>query len=133
MRTFKAHFWKMTTAAILLALAACSTAQTRVMPGASGLHTAVSSDIERDDANVAAIDAANDYCKERGLHAVFESQASEYRGSMDEDARNTIRSASKAASMIGGFDSPISQAGQAGVHATNERDYDSQVKFRCVN
>lgn len=116
---------------LLSVLGACSTAKVRVLPGEDGLHSSVALDIERDGADTAAIDAAKEYCEERNRTAVFSSQSSKYRGSMEESTRNTIRGASKAASMIGGFTSPVSDAGRAGMTMTSDRDYEAKVKFRC--
>jgi hypothetical protein len=116
----------------LFAAAGCSTAKVRVMPGENGLNRAVSRDIERDNAETAAVDAANEYCEKRKQSAVFVStDKTKYTGDMDESTRNTVRKASGVASVLGGFGTPIGQAGQAGRMMTNDRDYESAVAFRC--
>jgi hypothetical protein len=93
---------------VLVGLAACSTASVRVMPGADGVNTVVSRDIEKDGAETAAVDAANDYCKKKKKSAVFMGgDKTEYTGTMDEKTRETARRASQASSAgagaIGGF------------------------------
>lgn len=123
----------------------CSTASVRVMPGEGGTHKVVVRDIEKADAEEAAANAAKDYCKDQGKHAVFVSENTKYTGSMDETTRNTVRNASKAASVIGfqnrsrttragqpmGAPGTVETAGQAGGMMTNDKDYQSEVVFKC--
>lgn len=75
----------------------CSTASVRVMPGEGGVNKIVSRDIEKAGAEEAAVDAANDFCKDQGKHAVFLDEKTKYTGSMDEKTRETVRMSGKAA------------------------------------
>lgn len=121
---------------------ACSTASVQVMPGEDGINRIRSRDIERDDAEDEAVKAANKYCEKRKLQAVFipNNQKTQYTGDMDEETRNTVRKASKVASVLGGVGigtgrtvpgAVVGSAGTAGVMMTNDRDYESTLEFRC--
>lgn len=107
----------------------CSTAQVRVMPGSDGVNRVVSRDIERDDAEEAAVEAANEYCANRKLQAVFLKDETKYTGQMDENTRNTIRNGSAIAMVLGS--STMGTAGQVGYGMTSDRDYKSEVVFKC--
>lgn len=119
------------TGIFLILAFACSTAKVRVMPGEDGTHRAVSKDIESDDAEEAAVEAANEYCEKQDKKAVFVKDSTKYKGDMDEGARKTVRKASKAAVMLGAIGSPVSAAGQAGHVMTGDRDYENEVLFKC--
>jgi hypothetical protein len=69
-----------------------------------------------------------------------------YSGQMDEDTRNTIRTGSKVAMLLSGpvavsgghgvrepnpIGGLLGTAGAVGYTATNDRDYVSQIEFRC--
>lgn len=101
------------------------------MPGADGVHKVVSKDIEQDGAEEEAIEAAREYCEKRELEAVFIEEKTAYKGSMDENTRKTVRKASTAAMVVGGVGSVLGSAGSAGHMMTNDRDYESQVRFKC--
>ncbi len=116
---------------MIIATTACSTAKVRVMPGEDGVHTSVAKDIEREGAEEASVKAANEYCKGKKQEAVFMKDESKYKGSMDEDTRKNVRNASNAAVMLGGIGSAVSSAGMVGHSMTNNRDYESVVKFKC--
>ena len=127
---------------VALVLNACSTASVRVMPGEDGVHTVVSKDIESDDAEEEAIDAANKYCKDRKQEAVFvKTEATKYKGSMNEDTRKNVRNASKVGMILGGAGTVgdrtrgagavLGTAGTVGYGMTSDRDYVSEVKFKC--
>jgi len=98
----------------------CSTAKVRIKPGADGVHRVTSTDYEKDGAEEAAVDAANDFCKDRGKTAAFISEDTKYFGEMDEETRNTIRNASRAAKAISG-----STAGNA---SSRNRDTSSRIR-----
>lgn len=138
------QIWKAYAIALITmgAMAGCSTASVRVMPGADGNHKVVSRDIERDDAEEEAIEAAEDYCKDRGQTAVFAKEETKYEGSMDEQTRKTVRTASKAGMILGGAGAlggsrtqgagaVLGTAGMVGYGVTSDRDYKSEVQFRC--
>lgn len=130
--------------ASFVVLGACSTAKVRVMPGEDGNNRVVSRDIERDDAEEEALDAANEYCEKRGKRAVFvEEKQATYSGSMDEDTRKNVRNASKAAMVLGAMGVGVSQgtrlaggvlggAGLVGAAMTSDRDYTAELKFKCI-
>lgn len=115
----------------LSVVAACTTASVRVMPGEGDLHSVISRDIEREGAEEAAIEAAHDYCAKSQRTAVFVKDETKYTGQMDEGARNVIRNASAAAWMLSKTGSPISDAGQVGNAMTSDRDYKSEIQFKC--
>ncbi len=131
----------------LVALVACSTAKVNVMPGEDGVNKVLVRDIERDDAEEEAVNAANKYCEKQNKHAVFMHNKTDYQGSMDEGTRNTVRKASRAAQVVGagmggvGYgvgDSGtaiaggvLGSAGTVGGMMTNDRDYKTEVLFKC--
>lgn len=143
----KSHLFKLSLFSTFLIASVftsgCSTAKVRVMPGEEGVNRVIADDIEKDGAEKASVDAAEDFCKERHKHAVFFKNETKYTGSMNEDTRNTIRSASRAASIVGfqtrtasagtGMSSPglLENAGTAGSSMTNNRDYKSEMTFKC--
>ena len=122
--------------------AGCSTAKVRVMPGENGLNRVVVRDIERDDAEEEAVESANEYCEKRKKTAVFVNKdKTQYTGSMDESTRNTVRKASTAAMVLGGIGvapsrtrsagSVLGSAGTIGRIMTSDRDYQTEVEFKC--
>lgn len=128
--------------AMPILIVACSTAKVRVLPGESGVNRVVSRDIEKDDAEEAAMDHAMDYCKDQGKAlVVINEKKTAYEGTMDEEKRNTIRKASKAAVILGGaagtatqdpaLGGVVSGAGMAGHVMTSDRDYKAEFTFRC--
>lgn len=135
---------KLTSAFNLLALVAfvgaCSTARVNVMPGEE-YNRVVSKDIESDDAETAGVEAANEYCRKRGQEAVFLKEETSYKGSMDEEDRKLVRNASKAAMIVGGvgvgsrstrpMGGVLGSAGTVGYSMTNDRDYQSEIRFKC--
>jgi hypothetical protein len=127
-------------------LQACSSAKVRVMPGETDVNKVVATDYEKDDAEEAANDAAQEYCKKRGKEAAFVKDESKYKGSMDENTRKTVRKASKAAMVLGGAGvgagtavgagttapgAILGSAGTVGTIMTNDRDYEATVLFKC--
>jgi hypothetical protein len=111
------------------------------MPGADGVNRVVARDIERDNAEEAAVKAAKEYCEEQKQHAAFIEDKTQYTGTMDEGTRNTVRKASKAAMILGPATGIATSSGAAGGllggagivgHTmTNDRDYQAEVKFKC--
>jgi hypothetical protein len=127
---------------LALIFQACSTAKVRILPGEDGVNRVVSRDIEKDDAEEAAVKQARKYCDEQGRQMyVVKEDKTNYQGSMKEDTRKTVRNASKAAMILGGpagvlsesvgVGGAVSGAGMAGYSMTSDRDYEAQFTFRC--
>lgn len=123
-----------------VALAACSTASVRVMPGEDGTNRVVSKDIEQDGAEEAAVKAANEYCEKRGQSAVFVNDKTQYKGDMDEQTRKNVRKASQVGVLLGGAGAAtgnsgvgavLGTAGTVGYGMTNDRAYQNEVVFKC--
>lgn len=115
---------------VILTLAACSSAKVRGLPGEDGIHRVVSRDIEKDDAEEAAMDEAKEFCDDqKKMMYVVKEETTKYQGSMEEETRKTVRNASKAAVILGG--AAGSSAGQVGYAMTGDRDYEAQFTFRC--
>jgi hypothetical protein len=119
----------------------CSTAKVRVMPGENGVNKVMVRDINRDGAEEAAVKAANEYCEKKKMEAVFVNNKTQYTGKMDEETRNNIKKASTAAMILGGVGSVnqgtqtpgavLGTAGTVGHVMTSDRDYQSDVEFKC--
>ncbi len=127
---------------IALVFNACSTASVRVMPGEDGVNTVISKDIESEGAEEEAVDAAKKYCEEKKKEAVFiKTENTKYTGSMDEETRKTVRNASKVGMILGGAGTAgdrtrgagavLGTAGTVGYGMTSDRDYVSELKFKC--
>lgn len=123
-------------------LQGCSTAKVRILPGENGRNRAVSRDIEKDDAEEAAIEKAREYCEKQGKQMyVLKEEKTDYQGSMDESTRKTVRNASKAAMILGGpagvlsssagVGGAVSGAGAVGYSMTRDRDYEARLEFTC--
>lgn len=127
---------------LTLLLQACSTARVRILPGEDGVSRVVSRDIEKDGAEEAAFEKANDYCEKQGRKMyVVKEDVTNYQGSMKEETRKNVRNASKAAMILGGpagllsnstgVGGVVSGAGIVGYSMTSDRDYEAQFTFRC--
>jgi hypothetical protein len=122
--------------AAMIGAVGCSTARVSVLPG-DDYNRVVAHDIEGDDAEQASVKAANEYCEQRGQEAKFLSTNAQYTGTMDEQNRQAIRNASKAAMILGGggpnapLGGAMGTAGQVGYSMTSNRDYKSEVHFKC--
>ncbi len=125
---------------LIMAVTACSTASVRVMPGEDGTNRVVVRDVEKHAAEEAAVDAAKEYCAERGEEALFLSDDIQYTGDMDEAQREAIRRQAETATVLGGViratdvkDAAIvfEGAGAAGRSMTSGRDYQAEVRFIC--
>jgi hypothetical protein len=133
--------------ALILVLAttsfqACSTAKVRILPGEDGINRVVSKDIEKENAEEAALKKANDFCEDQNkkMYVVKEDKTA-YQGSMNENTRKAVRNGSKAAMILGGpagvlsrsvgVGGAVSGAGMAGYSMTSDRDYEAQFTFRC--
>ncbi len=125
---------------LTLALGACSTAVVRVMPGELENRVVVR-DIHKEDAEEEAVKAAKKYCEKKKQEAVFSKESSKYTGQMDEETRDTVNKASKAAMILGGGigtagDEPgagsvLGGAGMVGHTMTSGKDYEAEVTFKC--
>ena len=122
---------------------ACSTAKVHVMPGENGLNTVVSTDYESDGSEEAAVKKATEYCEKRGKQVAFVNpeNKSQYTGKMDEGTRHAIKKASEAAILVGGpvgagthdavLGGGIGTAGVVGRSMVNDRDYKTELNFKC--
>jgi hypothetical protein len=130
------------TLGALAVLSGCSTAKVRVLRGEDGTNRVIARDIEHDDAEEAAYKAAENYCKDQNKHAVYvQENSTKYTGSMNENTRKTVRNASKAAMILSpvagvgaqsaGLGTAVGAAGTAGYAMTSDRDYSSELKFKC--
>jgi hypothetical protein len=128
MNTFQTRLF---SAFVLAFFLGCSTASVRVMPNEDGTIRCLARDTTKDGAEEAAAKKAHRYCEDKNQEAVFIQDDSKYTGTMDEGTRDTIKKASTAAWMVGGFNSPLSNAGTAGYAMTSGKDYEAAVTFRC--
>jgi len=128
--------------ALILPFAACSTAKVRIFPGEDGVNRVVSKDIEKDDAEEAAMKKATAFCEDQGKKLyVVKEDSTKYNGSMDEGTRKVVRNGSKVAMAMGGPVGVASQsagiggalggAGMVGYGMTSDRDYEAQFTFKC--
>jgi hypothetical protein len=128
---------------VLIILGACSTAKVRTFPGEDGTVEVDSRDLEKDGAEEAAVKEASRYCETQGKRPYFMNgdRDAKYTGQMEEEKRNTIRKASRAAMIVGptlgvashyhAIGGLVGGAGAVGTVMTNDRDYESKLKFRC--
>ncbi|MGE3261542.1 MAG: hypothetical protein AB7K68_07170 [Bacteriovoracia bacterium] len=116
--------------ALALLFSACSSAKVRILPGANGVNKVVSSDHEKEDAEEAAIKEANNFCEKqkRRMYVVKENKTN-YNGSMNENTRKGVRSASQTAAVLGG--GILGDAGMAGYSMTSNHEYEAKFFFTC--
>ncbi len=108
---------------------ACSTAHKKVMSTAEGANKIVVDDIEREKAEDEAFKSAQKYCKSKKV--VVLNEKTEYRGTMDEKQRNLIRKVSKTVWGLSKTGSPVETTGKAGQIMTSDRDYHTEITFKC--
>src|SRR4051812_43066922 len=96
------HFMAAICGAVLLVLAGCTTTKD-VMPGENGINRVSLKSADDEQGRELAIDEAKQYCKEKKQEAVFLDNKTEYKGTMDETTRKTIKKASTAAILVGGM------------------------------
>lgn len=116
---------------MFLVLTACSSAHVKVMSSVDGINKIAVADVERDSAESQALKSAKKYCKEKHQQAVIVSEKTEYRGTMDENQRNLIRKASKAAYILSKSGSGVETAGEVGGMMTSDKDYETEIQFKC--
>jgi hypothetical protein len=115
-----------------------------VRPSADGINYVVVRDPTREAAERSALRQANHYCESLEKHAAIVSEKSDYKGSMDENTRETLRKASAAAMILGGGagvlghepgvrsgGSVVGAAGTVGAVMTSGDDYVAEMKFKC--
>jgi hypothetical protein len=114
-----------------------------VMPGENGINRVSLKTSDGDGGRNKAVKEAKRYCSKRNQEAIFLSDKTEYKGTMDEETRNTIRNASTAAMVVGGMAQSgavtplidpagvLPAAGMAGHIMTSNNDYQTEVKFKC--
>lgn len=119
---------------------ACSTASVRVMPGEDGINQVIVRDVEKYSAEEEAVDAAHEYCEDRGKDAIFLTQSTEYTGEMDEAQREAIRTGADAATVLAGVMRTTDEqdaaavfdaAGGVGRTVASGKDYKAEVSFTC--
>jgi hypothetical protein len=125
--------------AVLIIATGC-TSTVRVMPSEDDLVRVVARDAESHRAEKAAHKAAVKHCKEQGQVAVFLRDQVWYEGSMDEQARLSVRRQSQALGAAGVVltasehheaGSVLESIGVAGTTITSGKDYAAEIWFRC--
>lgn len=114
---------------LLTVLAGCSTANVRIVPGEKGYSKVVVRDLEKEGAELAAHQAAKEYCDERGASVVILKEKSGFSGKTDEKTQSAIRAAARSVSLVPGAKPPSS----VGASTAEDRDYQSGLLFRCQN
>lgn len=115
-----------------------------VRPSADGINHVVVRAPTRESAERSAISQADHYCDQFDKHAGFvEENKTQYTGSMDENTRETVRKASKAAQILGGAGTVagrgdtrtggevLGTAGVIGGVMTSGNDYLADMRFKC--
>lgn len=116
---------------IAATLLACASANYRILPGEDGIHRSVSRNSEQEEAQEDALEGAQEYCEKRKKDYVVVSDDAKYDGEMDENTRKTVKKTSQAAWMLGKMGGVVKNAGAAGMHMTDGKDYEAVVRFRC--
>ena len=113
-----------------------------ILPREDGTITAVYKSPDKDQAESVVINSSHEYCKDKQQSAVFINDTKNtYTGTMDEETKKNIRKASTAGILLGGVGmiprhtrdagAVIGTAGVIGTIMTADRDYRSEVKFKC--
>lgn len=114
-----------------------------VRAGADGINRVVVRGPEQDQLERAALAQADHFCEKRNLAPVFLQEESKYTGSMSEGTHKTIRTASKAASIVGASmgmfggkneqtaGAVVAGGGLIGGVATSGDAYTVDMRFRC--
>ncbi len=132
-------------AMILLANSACTTTRD-VLPGADGINSVELKSSDDEEGRHMAIAEAKKYCEDKQKEAVFIDNKTEYKGTMDETTKKTLKKASTAAVLIGGMAQAgswgagdynndtgkvIGGAGGVGHVMLNDNDYQTKLHFKC--
>lgn len=99
---------------------------------------------DKESAEQSAIRQAEHYCEQFQRHPAFLDEGkTSYNGSMDENTRDTVRKASKAARVLGGAGmvfgengvrtggTAVGAAGTVGGIMTSGNDYTAEMRFKC--
>lgn len=73
-----------------------------VRPSADGIHKVIIRSETKEAGEKEALDQANDYCSDKKKEAMIVSESSQYTGSMKEEDYKTMKTAGKAAELLGG-------------------------------
>lgn len=118
-----------------------------VRPGVDGVHHVVVRAEDKESAEQSAISQAEHYCEQTKRSMAIINEKTEYTGTMDEATRNTLRKASKAATVLGGTrvshrkgteaqddldqSNILHDAGKVGNIMTSGDDYRTEMTFKC--
>jgi hypothetical protein len=145
MSHFKKFFCLFVFCGLVFLLTGCATTKD-VMPGENGVNRVSLNSSDGDQGRELAIREAKKYCEDRQKDAVFLDDKTQYKGTMDEQTRKTIKKASNAAILIGGMSQSgswengdyhndtgkvLGGAGTLGHVMTSDKDYQVEVKFKC--
>jgi hypothetical protein len=123
--------FKLTALTLLVLLASACAHHAQISQNEDGSYLSFIRSSTRDSAEQTTYDDAVEFCKNKNLMIQILKKDVKYTGSMDETTRNTIRKASGVASVLGGVNSPVSDAGHAGYMMTSDKDYQSELIFKC--
>ncbi len=128
-----------------LFMAACQTTKD-VMPGEDGINRVSLKTSDDEEGREEAIKEAKKYCEDKKQEAVFLDNKTEYKGTMDETTRKTIKKASTAAILVGGMSQTgswskgdtsndtgkvLGGAGTVGHVMVGDKDYQTELRFKC--
>jgi hypothetical protein len=123
-----------------LILVSCATNKVQIMRWQGNYYKAIVKAIDKVEAEELGFDAAQEYCSKKGKEAVMSSNYTRYKGSMNETTRTTVRSASKVGAVLGAaayakgdsnLGDKIGAASAGGMYATQNKDYETEVMFKC--
>jgi hypothetical protein len=113
-----------------------------VRPSADGIHKVLIRSETKEAGEKEALDQANDYCSDKKKEAMIVSESSQYTGSMKEEDYKTMKTAGKAAELLGGTayvfggkkeSNAGGVVGLGGAIATQAagNGYTVEMKFKC--
>jgi len=104
---------------VLLLTACAASPTTRMLPREDGTISAISLARDESVAELAGIDEANSYCKQKGATAVFLDEKTEYQGVLTEKGRGVAR--------------VVKNIPGIGDKVTSDEDYRVTTRFKCVS
>lgn len=125
-----------------LSLTACAHHRD-VRAGADGINRVIVRGPEQEPLERSALSQANHYCEKRNLAPVFLQEEAQYTGSMNEGTHKALRTASKAASVVGASlgvfggkneqtaGAVVAGGGLIGGVVTGGNAYTVDMRFRC--
>jgi hypothetical protein len=131
------------TLALIALLSSCAHHKD-VRAGVNGVHTVKVVVEEKSAGSRNALMQANHFCEQRQLSAAVISEEAKYTGDMDEKTYKTVKTASRAAEIIGGSTYALSKkkskknigsvlgVGAAVADATAGKGYTIIMKFKCL-